>query len=223
MNIILIGAPGAGKGTQVERLSHHLGLHTIVSGNLVRDAIEQKTAFGAKARAYVERGDLLPDELVIPLVLQHLSIPTRQQGVVIAGFPRTCAQAIALDQQLDQAGQHIDLVLYLRVSREQLLHRIVGRSICRAHQHVYNRYSYPPRVAGICDLDGSTLYQRSDDVGETLRRRLILFYQEVTPLLDYYRTGQKLVEIDGDQGIGQVYTSLLNTIHNRLEGTIAAE
>ena len=223
MNIILIGAPGAGKGTQVERLSHNLGLHTVVSGNLVRDAIEQKNDFGEKARSYVERGDLLPDELIIPLVLQHVAAADSQQGVVIAGFPRTRAQAVALDGQLEQAGQHIGLIFNLRVSREELLHRIVGRSICRANQHVYNRYSYPPKVAGICDLDGSTLYQRADDVGETLRRRLILFYQEVTPLLDYYREQQKLVEIDADEGIGQVYTSLLNTIHNRLEGTLAPE
>jgi adenylate kinase len=213
--IILIGAQGSGKGTQAEMLSQALGIPHVASGDLFRKAIDEKTELGLKAKAYLDRGELVPDDLTVAMVLGRLEEPDCAQGVLLDGFPRTVAQAQALDEGLQRAGKQIDLAIYLRVPREELLRRLSGRFICRANQHVYNIYTRPPKVAGVCDLDGSELYQRPDDVGEAVQRRLDIFFNETIQLLDYYGSQHKLEEVDGNQSIDQVQRSLLNTIRKR--------
>lgn len=212
MNIILIGAQGSGKGTQAEMLEQALHLPHIASGDLFRKALDEKTELGLKAKAYVDRGELVPDEITVAMVLSRLHELDCSHGALLDGFPRTIVQAQALDKGLQDIGQQIDLVLYLHVPRQELLNRLSGRYICRANQHVYNVQSHPPQVAGICDLDGSELYQRSDDIGEAVQRRLDIFFNETIRLLDYYGSQLKLREVDGNQSIHQVQAALLNVI-----------
>jgi len=215
--IILIGAQGSGKGTQAEMLSQALGIPHVASGDLFRKAIDEKTELGLKVKAYLDRGELVPDDLTVAMVLGRLEEPDCAQGVLLDGFPRTVAQAQALDEGLQRTRKQIDVAIYLKVPREELLRRLSGRYICRANQHVYNIYTRPPKVAGVCDLDGSELYQRPDDVGEAVQRRLDIFFNETIQLLDYYGRQHKLEEVDGNQSIDQVQRSLLDTIRKRQE------
>jgi len=219
VNIILIGAQGSGKGTQAEMLAQALGVPHIASGDLFRQEIEEQTETGLQAREYIDRGKLVPDDLTVRMILNRLKQPDCQAGVLMDGFPRTLAQAEALDQNLREVGRQIDAVVYLNVPREELLRRLSGRYICKAHQHVYNMYSRPPKVAGVCDLDGSELYQRSDDVGEAVQRRLDIFFNETIHLLDYYGDQGKVIEVNGNQGIEEVQLALVDAIRKRMSGT----
>ena len=215
MYIILIGAQGSGKGTQAIMLSQALGIPHVASGDLFRKAFDEKTELGIKAKAYLDRGELVPDDLTVAMVLGRLAEPDCAQGVLLDGFPRTVAQAQALDKGLQAVGKQIDLAIYLKVPREELLSRLSGRFICRANQHVYNINTHPPKVAGVCDIDGSELYQRSDDVGEAVQKRLDIFFSETIMLLDYYGSQHKLDEVDGNQGIDQVQQALLDLLRAR--------
>jgi adenylate kinase len=213
--IILIGAQGSGKGTQAEMLSQALGIAHVASGDLFRKAVAEKTELGLKAKVYLDRGELVPDDLTIAMVLNRLEEPDCARGVVFDGFPRTVAQAQVLDKGLQGVGKQIDVAIYLHVPREELLKRLSGRYICKANQHVYNIYTNPPKVPGVCDIDGSELYQRSDDVGEAVQRRLDIFFNETIRLLDYYSDQHKLEEVDGNQSIDQVHRALLDTVRKR--------
>ena len=217
VNIVLIGAQGSGKGTQAEKLTQVLGIRHVASGDLFRDAIAAKTELGMKVKAYLDRGELVPDELTVAMVLSRIQEPDCAPGVLLDGFPRTIAQAQALDKGLEATGKQIDLAVYLKVPREELLKRLSGRYICKANQHVYNIYSNPPKVAGICDLDGSELYQRSDDRGEAVQKRLDIFFKETILLLDYYGQQHKLIEVNADQSIDQVQADLLKGIKAYME------
>jgi len=219
VNIILIGAQGSGKGTQAEMLAQALGVPHVASGDLFRQEIEEQTETGLQAREYIDRGKLVPDDLTVRMILNRLKQPDCQAGVLMDGFPRTLAQAEALDQNLQEAGRRVDAVVYLNVPREELLRRLSGRYICKAHQHVYNIYSRPPKVAGVCDLDGSELYQRSDDVGEAVQRRLDIFFNETIHLLDYYGEQGKVIEVNGNQGIEEVQLALVDAIRKHMSGT----
>ena len=212
MYIILIGAQGSGKGTQAIMLSQALGVPHVASGDLFRKAFDEKTELGLQVKAFLDRGELVPDDLTVAMVLGRLEEPDCAQGVLLDGFPRTIAQAQALDSGLQAIGKQIDLAIYLQVPREELLKRLSGRYICRANQHVYNIYTQPPKVAGVCDLDGSELYQRSDDVGEAVQKRLDIFFNETIKLLDYYGSQHKLGEVDGNKGIDEVQQLLLDMI-----------
>jgi len=213
--IILVGAQGSGKGTQAEMLSETLGIPHLASGDLFRKAIDEKTELGLKVKVYMDRGELVPDDLTVVMVLGRLAMPDCARGVILDGFPRTVAQAQALDNGLQRAGKQIDIAIYLKVPREELLKRLSGRYICRANQHVYNIYSNPPKVPGVCDIDGSELYQRPDDLGEAVQTRLDIFFNETVQLLDYYGSQHKLAEVNGNQGIDQVQSELLETIQKR--------
>ena len=215
MYIILVGAQGSGKGTQAELLSQTLGVPHIASGDLFRKAIDEKTELGIKAKAYIDRGELVPDDLTVTMVVKRLEEPDCSQGVLFDGFPRTVTQAEVLDKGLQEVGKQIDLAIYLQVLREELLKRLSGRYICRAKQHVYNINTHPPKVAGVCDIDGSELYQRSDDTGEAVQKRLDIFFNETIRLLDYYGNQKKLVEVDGNQDIDRVQQLLLDVIRIR--------
>ncbi len=214
MDILLIGAPGAGKGTQAEKLSQLFSLQHVASGDLFHKAFEEQSELGLKAQRYVDLGELVPDELTVPMVIRHIEEPEGMQGVVLDGFPRTLAQAQALDAELPHVNRQIDLVFFLKVSRERLLERLSGRVFCHANQHAYHVKFRPPKVPNVCDVDGSRLYERPDDSGEALRRRLVIFFNQTTEVLDYYRKQDKLREVDGDQGIDQVYAILLNEIND---------
>lgn len=216
MDILLIGAPGAGKGTQAEKLSQLYALQHIASGDLFHKAFEEQTELGLKARRYVDLGELVPDDITIPVVFRYMEEPQSMQGVVLDGFPRTLAQAQALDAELQRLNRQIDLAMHLKVSREELLQRFSGRLFCQANQHVYHTKFRPPQVAGKCDVDGSKLYQRSDDVGEAMRRRLVIYFHETVQLLDYYRNQDKLREVDGNQSIDQVQQMLISEINDYL-------
>lgn len=214
MDILLIGPPGAGKGTQAEKLSQLFALRHIASGDLFHKAYEEQTELGLKARRYVDLGELVPDEITIPMVMRHIEEPESAQGVVLDGFPRTLAQAQALDAELSQIKRQIDLAIHLKVSREELLSRLAGRLFCQANQHVYHLKFSPPKVAGRCDFDGSKLYQRPDDVGEAMRRRLVIYFNQTVQLLDYYSQQNKLREVDGNVSIDQVQATLLSVIND---------
>ncbi|HEV2581151.1 MAG TPA: adenylate kinase [Ktedonobacteraceae bacterium] len=214
MNIVLIGAQGSGKGTQADLLAEHLGLAHVSSGDLFRKAIEERTESGLQAKKYIDRGELVPDALTVAMILSRLERPDCARGVILDGFPRTIAQAQALDGGLVEVGKQIDLAVYLEVPREELLARLSGRYICKANQHVYNVNTRPPRVSGVCDIDGSPLYQRSDDTGEAVQRRLDIFFNETIQLLGYYDGQGKLVTVNGNQGIDQVQTDLLAVLRD---------
>jgi len=215
VNIILIGAQGSGKGTQAERLAQNLGIHHVSSGDLFRKASEEGTELGRKARLYLDRGELVPDDLTVSMILHYIAESNyMRDGVLLDGFPRTIAQAQALDRGLLSADRHIDCAVYLNVPHEVLLSRLSGRYICRAAQHVYNRETNPPKVPGICDLDGSELYQRPDDQGSAVQKRLNIFFEETIRLLDYYQKQGKLVEVNGNQPIEQVQETLLEVIRH---------
>jgi adenylate kinase len=195
-------------------LSQTLGIPHVASGDLFRKAFDERTELGLKAKAYLDRGELVPDEITVAMILKRLEEPDCASGVLLDGFPRTVAQARALDNGLQATGRQIDLAIYLQVPREALLTRLSGRYICRAHQHVYNISTRPPKVPGICDIDGSELYQRSDDRGEAVQTRLDIFFHETIQLLDYYGAQHKLVEVNADQSIEQVQADLLQVIRN---------
>ncbi len=214
MNIILFGAQGSGKGTQADRLAEALGIPHVASGDLFRDAIKAESELGRKAKEYIDQGKLVPDDLTVKMVLDRIQEPDCVQGVLLDGFPRTIAQAQALDKGLEANGRHINVAVYLNVPRDILLSRLSGRYICRARQHVYNINTNPPKVAGKCDKDGSELYQRPDDTGDAVQKRLDIFFNETIRLLDYYRPQQKLSEVDGNQGIEQVQQDLVNAVRN---------
>ncbi|MGZ3644801.1 MAG: adenylate kinase [Ktedonobacteraceae bacterium] len=213
MDILLIGAPGAGKGTQAEKLTRNFGLKHIASGDLFRKAYEEQTELGLKAQRYVDLGELVPDDITIPMVIRHIEEPESMNGVVLDGFPRTLVQAQALDTELQKFDRKLDLVIYLKVSRGELLQRLGGRFFCQANQHVYHVKYHPPKGSGICDLDGSKLYQRPDDAGEAMRRRLVIYFNETIQVLEYYSQHLKLREIDGNQNIDQVQKALLAEIN----------
>ena len=215
MNVILIGAQGSGKGTQADLLAGELGLPHVSSGDLFRQAMAEKTELGLKVKTYMDRGELVPDDLTVAMVLSRLTMPDCANGVILDGFPRTVAQEQALDEGLQKVGKQIDLVFYLEVPREELLTRLSGRYICRANQHVYNVNTRPPKTPGVCDIDGSPLFQRPDDTGEAVQRRLNIFFSETIHLLDYYRQQGKLVVVDGNRPIEQVRASLLAAIRGR--------
>lgn len=214
MNIILIGAQGSGKGTQAARLAQTLSIRHVASGDLFRKAVHEQTEPGLKAKVYLDHGVLVPDDLTIEMILKRIKEPDCEQGVLLDGFPRTITQAQALDKGLAESRRAIDCTMYLRVPRAILLHRLSGRYICRAHQHVYNIVTNAPQAAGKCDLDGSELYQRTDDRGEAVQRRLEIFFHETICLLDYYRHQHKLVEVDGNQSIEEVHQTLVRAVNN---------
>ena len=207
MRVIILGAPGAGKGTQAALLSKELGLAHIASGDLFRQAQNTGDELGAIAKSYMERGLLVPDEVVIKMILERIAAPDCIQGFILDGFPRTLEQAQALDQALSANG--IDQVLYIRVSDEELIRRLGGRWLCRSCQAPYHVINNPPRVPGRCDLCGGELYQRPDDAEETVRKRIEVYMAQTMPLIDYYATMGKLTAVDGEQDIDAVGNDLL--------------
>ena len=204
MYIIFLGAPGAGKGTQAAAVAQELNLAHIASGDLFRQALEQGTELGRQAKSYMEKGVLVPDEITIQMVLERLSAPDCETGVILDGFPRNLAQAEALDKALARQNKTIDKVVYIKVSEAELLKRLSGRWICRHCQAVYNIIDSVPEVWGKCEKCGGELYQRPDDTLQTVKKRIKVYFAETAPLIDYYARRGKLLEIDGEGSADEV-------------------
>ena len=213
MYIIFLGAPGAGKGTQADRVAQELKLVHIATGDLFRQALEQGTELGLKAKTYMEKGVLVPDEITIRMALERISAPDCESGVIFDGFPRNLKQAKALDESLARQGKSIDKVVYIRVPEEELLKRLSGRWICRKCQAPYHAVNSPPKVWGKCDQCGGELYQRTDDTVEAIKKRLKVYFDETAPLIDYYVKAGNLLEVNGEGGVDEVERKVLVAIH----------
>ena len=216
LHVILLGAPGAGKGTQAVLIARELGLAHIASGDLFRQEQNSGSELGKTAKSYMEKGLLVPDEVTVKMILGRIAAPDCARGVLLDGFPRTLEQAKALDQALAEQGKGIDLVLYIKVSNEELLRRLSGRWICRKCQAPYNIVELPPKVSDKCDRCGGELYQRPDDTEETARKRLDVYFTQTMPLIEYYTEAGKLVEIDGEKTIEKVGEGLIAVIGARV-------
>jgi adenylate kinase len=212
MNVILLGPPGAGKGTQAKLLVEQTGLTHVSSGDLFRAALREGTELGMLAKSYMDRGALVPDEVVIGMVMERIKQPDCVSGVIFDGFPRTIDQAKALKTDMAQYEKVIDTVLYLDVARDVLLRRIAGRQTCKVCGAIFNIYYFPSYKTGICDICGGKLYQRSDDNMETAQRRLDVYFEQTMPLIEHYRGEGNLREIDGRQDIGQVMEGMMQAL-----------
>lgn len=210
--IVLLGPPGAGKGTQAKVLSEKLGLVHISSGDLFRENLKAQTELGKLAQAYMNRGELVPDDVTISMVKDRLSRPDCAKGAILDGFPRTPAQADALAKMLAETGRKVQAVPYISVPPEELIQRLGGRWSCRAQGHVFHEVFNPPAKPGVCDYDGSELYQRDDDKAETVARRINVYFEQTAPLIEYYRQRNLLAEIDGRQEIERVTADMLKAV-----------
>ena len=212
MHIIFLGAPGAGKGTQAARVAEELKLTHVATGDLFRQAQKQGTELAKEARYYMEKGMLVLDETTIKMVLERISAPDCEGGVIFNGFPRNLGQAESLDESLSGQGKAIDKVVYIKVSEEELLRRLSGRWICRNCQTPYHEVNSPPDVPGKCDKCGGELYQRADDTVETIKKRLGVYFEETAPLIDYYTRADKLLEVDGEGEPGDVEKRIVESL-----------
>jgi len=221
--VVLLGAPGSGKGTQGIPLAERLGLAHVASGDMFREHLQAGTKLGQMAQSYINRGLLVPDDVTTQMVLERIGRPEAAAGLILDGFPRTLAQARALDEALSQQGDAVDVAPFVVVSTEELLRRLAGRWVCRAAGHSYHVVSNPPRKSGICDVDGSELYQREDDSIEVARKRLQVYFEQTEPVVDYYRGRGVLVEVKGERSIVNVFDELVAAIkHSRQEPPAAA-
>jgi adenylate kinase len=207
--IVLLGPPGAGKGTQAQIISARLGLPHISSGDIFRENQKNQTALGRLAKGFIDRGELVPDDVTIAMIRDRLSRSDCQAGALLDGFPRNPDQAEALAKMVAEADGRVVAVPYINVPEQVLIERLSGRWTCRASGHVFHEKFSPPRQAGCCDHDGSELFQRDDDKAETVSRRIRVYFEQTRPLIDYYRRKGLLVEVDGTQSIEKVSADLL--------------
>ena len=210
--IVLLGPPGAGKGTQAEAISAMLHLPHISSGDIFRENLKDQTELGKLADGFISKGELVPDDVTIAMIRERLSRPDCQEGALLDGFPRTPPQADALTAMLAEMNAHVRSVPYIYVPEAILIERLAGRWTCRASGHVFHEKYNPPRHTGVCDFDGSQLYQREDDKEETVKRRIRVYLEQTQPLIDYYTQRKLLVEIDGKKPIEQVTKDLLSAL-----------
>ncbi|MGD9315433.1 MAG: adenylate kinase [Anaerolineae bacterium] len=212
MFLVLLGGPGAGKGTQAERLSDALAVPQVSTGDLFRENLKNDTELGLLAKGYMERGELVPDEVTVAMVRERLSRPDASAGAILDGFPRTIAQAEALGALLADLGSKLAVVPYIKVAEDVLLARLAGRWTCRKCGAMYHQLFGPPKEEGVCDRCGGELYQRPDDTPETQKHRIKVYFEQTAPLIDYYREQGLLVEVDGGPGIDEIQAELLNII-----------
>lgn len=210
--IVLLGPPGVGKGTQAEILSERTGLAHISSGDLFRENLKNQTELGKLAQTYMTKGELVPDDVTIAMIRDRLSRPDCKEGAILDGFPRTPAQAEALELMLKEFKGQVDAVPVMIVANDELVERLSNRWTCRAGGHIFNAKTNPPKEAGKCDFDGSELYQRDDDKAETVKHRIQVYMDQSLPLLSHYRDRGKLIEIDGMQPIEDVNAALMDAL-----------
>ncbi|MDD5092992.1 MAG: adenylate kinase [Dehalococcoidia bacterium] len=209
MNIILLGAPGAGKGTQAVVLVKEKKMAHVASGDLFREAQKSGTELGNLAKSYMEKGELVPDEVTVKMVLERIAKPDCANGFLLDGFPRTIPQAEALDKALSSQNKAIDKAVYIYVPEEDLIKRLSGRWICRKCQAPFHLVDAPPKVVGKCDHCGGELYQRADDNEKTVRNRLEVYLKQTSPLIDYYAKAAKLLKVNGKQSVNDVSKEML--------------
>lgn len=210
--LVLLGAPGAGKGTQAEILSNRLAIPHVATGDLFRAAVREGSAIGLEARRFMERGQLVPDDITVRMLLARLAEADAATGVILDGFPRTAAQAEALDGALTEHGTRVDCAVEIEVPADELVRRMSGRWICEANGHVYNEKTHPPQVTGVCDLDGSRLIQREDDRVETVRARLDQQLGALAEVGRHYQDRGILRKVDGRGGIDEVAAGVLAVV-----------
>jgi adenylate kinase len=213
LNLILIGPPGAGKGTQAERLRVHFGIPFISTGDMLRANVKQGTELGKAAKAHMDSGGLVPDDLIVAMAADRLEQDDARDGFILDGFPRTTAQAQALDAQLQKLGRTITAALLIDVPDEDVVRRISGRRVCVKNGHNYHVEFDPPKQAGICDEDGSELIQRDDDKPDVVKQRLNVYHEKTAPLIDYYDAQGLMRRIEG--------TGSPNQVHDHLRAAIA--
>lgn len=212
MDLVLLGAPGSGKGTQAYHLQRELGLTHIASGDLFRDHLQRKTELGVQASEYVARGALVPDPITIAMLRERVSQPDTVKGVLLDGFPRTMEQTIALNEMMAGLGREIDAVVYIEVPDEELVERLSGRLICRECQVPFHRTANPFRTCPHGRCTGEHLHQRADDAPETVRARLVTFHRQTAPVIDYYRLLNVLVTVPGHGSADEVKRATLDAI-----------
>ena len=210
--IVLLGPPGVGKGTQAKILAQRTGLAHISSGDLFRENLKNQTELGILAQTYMSKGELVPDDVTIAMIRNRLGRPDCQAGAILDGFPRTPAQAEALETMLEEFKGHVDMVPFITGSEEVIVERLSGRWTCRMNGHIFNDKSNPPKEVGKCDFDGSDLYQREDDKSDTVKRRIEVYLEQTSPLIAYYREREKLIEIDGMQPIDLVTQAMMKAL-----------
>jgi adenylate kinase len=197
LNLVLLGPPGSGKGTQGERLNADLHLPYYATGDILRGAVRDQTALGKSAKEYMSRGDLVPDELIVGIIAERIDSEEARQGFILDGFPRTTPQAEALDAKLGELGREVSSVLLIDVSDDEVIRRLGGRRTCEAEGHVYHVEFNPPKVEGVCDIDGSPLMARDDDKPDVIRKRLATYHEKTEPLVAYYESKGVLERVDG--------------------------
>jgi adenylate kinase len=213
MRIVLLGAPGAGKGTQASLLAKEGQIAHVASGDLFRNHLGEGTELGFLAKSFMDKGQLVPDEVTIKMVLERIGKNDAAGGYVLDGFPRNVAQATSLDIELANAGEKLNFAPMIVVNTDELVQRLAGRRICRQCQKPYHDVNSPAKMTGVCDVDGGELYQREDDKSEVVRTRLETFAQQTAPLIDYYEAQGKLVRVNGQQSIKEVTTELLRALN----------
>ena len=212
MNIIMLGAQGTGKGTVAGLISEQTGLPQISTGDIFRKNISEKTPLGVEADKYISKGNLVPDELTIKMIKERLAEKDVENGVILDGFPRTEAQAIALDKMLEEEGKKVDLVIDLSSPKEEILDRIVTRRICPKCKAVYNTKLNKPKKEGICDTCGEKLVLRDDDKPETVSKRLTVYHEQTQPLIDYYTKQDVLKTVDGTRTLDEVFQEIVEIL-----------
>jgi adenylate kinase len=210
--IVLLGPPGAGKGTQAQRVAKALNIPHISSGDIFRENIKNQTDLGKKANQYIVKGELVPDDLTIAMIKDRLSRADCQPGALMDGFPRTPVQAESLSKMLMDFHGKVNAVPYINVPENELIERLTGRWTCRAQGHVFHEKFNPPQKTGVCDFEGSELYQRDDDKVETVTRRIKVYLDQTMPLIDFYKKSGVLIDIDGSKVIDEVTINLLKAL-----------
>ena len=212
MNIILMGVPGAGKGTQASEIVKKFPIPHISTGDMFRKAIKDETDLGKEAKSYMDRGELVPDEVTVGIVKERISEDDAKKGFLLDGFPRTIDQAEALNDIMSELGRNIDAVINIEVPEEELMNRLTGRRICEKCGTTYHLVFNPPKVDGICDIDGGKLYQREDDNPETVSNRLNVNVKQSKPILEYYNEKGVLKNIDGAKDIDDVTKDVIDIL-----------
>jgi adenylate kinase len=212
LNLILLGPPGAGKGTQAERLREDFDLAYIATGDMLRKAVADGTELGKKAKSFMDNGDLVPDEVIIGVILEEVEGEAAQDGFLLDGYPRTVEQAVALATALGRLDRQLTAVLCISVPDDEVVRRLSGRRMCSKSGHVYNIHTDPPKRDEVCDQDGSRLVQRDDDREETVRKRLAVYHRQTSPLVRYYEERDLLRRFDGTRSPTEVHDHIRATI-----------
>jgi adenylate kinase len=221
LNLVLMGPPGAGKGTQAERLVDDFDLPYYATGDILRAAVKEESELGREAKEYMDRGDLVPDDLICKVIMERVDSPEAEDGFLLDGFPRTTGQAEQLEDALDRRGRLLTAAILIEASDEVVLKRLSGRRICTKNGHVYHVETNPPKSEGVCDLDGSKLTQRDDDKPETVKKRLSVYHEQTEPLIEWYEDKGLLRRFDGDRPPDDVHGHIRATLATlRLEAEL---